>query len=405
MGAFQFQALDATGKTQSGVLQADTARAARTVLRERGLTPLAVDAVTQAGPTQTVAAPWRRARLSGAQLAVLSRQLATLVRAGLPMDEALAALSEENQEPRTRAIVAQLRARVLEGQSLAQALGEFPESFPEAFRASVAAGESAGKLDLALARVAEYSESREALGRQIWLALAYPILLLIISTAVVVGLLVYVVPQVVSVFDHLGQKLPWATRALIAIAHAVRANGLWALVALIVLALATRVALRGDAARLRWDAFWLRVPVVGRLIRATNTARAARTLATLTASGVPVLEAMQLAAATVRSAPMQAALKRAAVRVREGGAFAKALADSGQFPPVAVRLIASGEKSGRLDAMLDEAARHQQNEVETTLGTLTALLGPSVILLVGGLVLFIVLAILLPIFELNQLIR
>jgi general secretion pathway protein F len=403
MPAFSYEALDAAGAPQRGVLQADTPRGARAALRERGLVPLAVEPVAEAAPGGGIA-PRRRA-LSTAQLALLARQLATLASAGLPLEESLAAMSEQDAEPRTRAIVAQVRARVLEGQSLAAALAEFPDSFDGVFRASVAAGESSGRLDQALSRLADDVEARESLARSLWMALAYPLLLTAVAIAVAGGLLVYVVPQVVGVFQNLRQELPWATRVLIAIADAVRDYGLAALVALALATIGGRIALRRDAVRAARDRWLLRLPLAGRLVRAADTARAARTLATLAASGVPVLEAMNLAAGTVRNLPMQAALKRAAARVREGGGFARALAESGYFPPVAVRLIASGEKSGRLDAMLEQAARAQQREVEGLLGALAAVLGPAVILAVGALVLFIVLAILLPIFELNQLVR
>lgn len=402
MGAFRYEAIESDGRISRGVLQADTVRAARALLRERGLTPLEVGAVEK---RETNAAPWARRGLSTAQLAVLSRQLAILVNAGLPMDEALAALGEQSDGERSRGIVVAIRSRVMEGQSLAAAMSEFPDTFPEAFRASVAAGETSGRLDDALTRLADYTEAREELGRKVWLALAYPVLLLTVAIAIVSGLLAYVVPQVVTVFQNLNQELPLVTRILIAMADAVRAFGLIALIVFVLALLGFRIALRRDAVREGWDRFVLKLPLAGRIARGANTARAMRTLATLIASGVPVLEALSYAAQTVRNRPMQLSLRRAAARVREGGGFARALAESGLFPPVAVRLIASGEKSGRLDQMLDQAARHQQRELELTLGTLTAVLGPAVILLVGGLVLFIVLAILLPIFELNELIR
>lgn len=404
MAAFEYSALDADGRTQRGVLQADTVRAARGVLRDRGLVPVEVDAVREGATHADVASYFRRG-LSRNELALVSRQLATLVSAGLPIDEALAALAEQAGRARSRALVVQLRSRVMEGASLAAALGEFPESFPPIFRATVAAGESSGRLGDALSRLADYTESREALTRALWVALAYPVLLAIVAIAIATGLLVYVVPQVVGVFQNLKQELPLVTRVLIAIANAVRAFGLLALVGLVVAAFGFRYLLRRDAVRLAVDRFVLGLPVVGRLVRATNTARAARTLATLSASGVNLLEAMQLAAGTVRNRPMQDAMKRAAARVREGGGFARALAESGYFPPVAVRLIASGEKSGRLDEMLEQAAGQQAREVEASLATFAAVLGPGVIVLVGGLVLFIVLAILLPIFELNTLIK
>ena len=405
MGAFEYKALDAEGRNQKGVLQADTARAARGLLRDRGLMPLEVEPVSELRASTADVTTFFRRGLSRSQLAILSRQLATLVDAGLPMDEALSALAEQSENTAARSIVTQLRSRVMEGQSLAAALSEFPESFPDMFRATVAAGESSGKLDEVLNRLADYTESREQLTQKLWVALAYPTLLTIVALTVVTGLLVYVVPQVVQVFENLNQQLPLLTRVLIAIAAFVSKFGLLILVLLVLGVIALRTALRRESFRLSWDRGVLKLPVIGRLVRATNTARAARTLATLTASGVNLLEALQLSAGTVRNVPMKAAISRAAARVREGGGFARALGESGYFPPVAVRLIASGEKSGRLDEMLDQAASQQAREVESLLTTFTAILGPGVILVVGALVLFIVLAILLPIFELNQLIR
>jgi general secretion pathway protein F len=412
MGAFRFEAIDADGRTARGVLEADTARGARAQLRDRGLHPVEVEPVAGSGPSASgprpaVAAWWqaRRRALGRAELALFARELATLVGAGLPIDEALGALIDEERNPKRRALVAELRSRVLEGQPLAAALGAFPESFDAPFRATVAAGESGGRLDEALGRLADQAEARDALARQVIGALAYPLLLALVAVGVVSGLLVSVVPRIVGVFQNLGEELPWITRALLAVSGLVREHGLALLLAFAALAVGAALLLRRDAVRARFDRLWLRVPVFGRLARAADTARAARTLATLVGAGVPVLEAIRLAAGTIRNAPMRAALLAAGARVREGAGFARALGESGLFPAVALRLVASGERAGRLDAMLDEAARHQQREVEALLGTLTAVLAPVMILAVGALVLAIVLAILLPIFELNQLVR
>jgi len=413
MGAFRYEALDAGGRATRGVLQADTARGARAQLRDRGLNPLAVEAVIEraaagAAPViETLASRWqaRRHALDGPRLQLIARELATLVGAGLPLDEALSALTEGNDDVRSRTVVLQLRSRVMEGRSLAGAMAEFPASFPEAFRAAIAAGESGGRLGEALEWLAAQAEDRDALKRQIFSALAYPLLLALVALAVVSGLMVYVVPKIVGVFDTLGEQLPWLTRALLWVSSFIGSYGLWLLLGLFALAIGAAIALVRPAVRERLDALWLRLPLLGRLLRAANTARAARTLATLVRSGVPVLEAIGLAAGTVRNLPMQRALKRSAARVREGSGFARALAESGLYPPVSLRLIASGERSGRLEQMLDEAARHQQREVDGLLATLAALLAPLMILLVGALVLVIVLAILLPIFDLNQLVR
>ncbi|MEO5560438.1 MAG: type II secretion system inner membrane protein GspF [Dokdonella sp.] len=403
MPAFAYQALDATGKTQRGVLQGDTARAVRGALRERGLNPLGVEEVRdEAGRKGSV---FERRTLGSAQLALLTRQLATLIGAGLPIDEALGALSEQAENERQRALTVSLRARVMEGASLAQAMAEFPDSFPDIFRATVAAGEQSGRLDGVLEKLADYAEARDALSQKILAALAYPLLLTLVAVAVVAGLLTWVVPQIVGVFQNLHQTLPLPTRALIALSAFLRAWGWLFLIGLVAAAIAARFALRNDATRYRWHAFLLRLPLAGRLARAANTARATRTLALLAGSAVPLLDALGIAAQVVPNLPMREALKRAAFKVREGSAFSRALGESGQFPPVALRLIASGERSGELPRMLDEAAAQQQRELDRWLTVLTAVLGPAVILAVGAMVLFIVLAILLPIFNLNQMVK
>ena len=401
MPAFSYQALDRLGKTQRGVLQGDNARAVRASLRERGLNPLDV---APADAERHEGALLRRG-LSSAQLALLTRQLATLLKAGLPIDEALDALAEQNDDARSRTLVVALRSRVMEGASLAGALADAPESFPDIYRASIAAGEQAGRLDQVLARLADYSEAREALNQKVWGALAYPLLLSIVAVAIVAGLLAYVVPQIVGVFVQMHQTLPWATRALIALSDFVKGWGWLLMIALVVAAIGGRLALRVQQVRFAWHRAVLRVPLFGRLTRAANTARCTRTLALLTASAVPLLDSLQIAAQVMPNLPMREAVKRAAAKVREGGSFSRSLAESGYFPPVVLRMIASGERAGELEQMLDEAANQQQRELDRWITTLTAVLGPLVILLVGAMVLFIVLAILLPIFNLNQMVK
>lgn len=401
MPAFAYQALDASGKTQRGVLQGDTARAVRQILRERGLNPLDVTAVDE----KQQSSPLGRRGLSTPQLALFTRQLATLLAAGLPIDEALAALGEQGEDERSRTLVVALRSRVMEGAGLAAAFADYPESFPEIYRASIAAGEQSGRLSTVLERLADYAESRDALRQQMLTALAYPILLSLVAVAVVTGLLVYVVPQIVGVFASMKQELPLPTTLLIGLSELVKRWGIVFFVGLVAVLFALRFALRRDAVRMVWHRWLLRLPLVGKLTRASNTARAARTLALLSASAVPLLDALAISAQVVPNLPMREALRRAAHKVREGGAFSRALADSGYFPPVAVRLIASGERSGQLERMLDEAAAHQARELDRWLAVLTAVLGPAVILLVGAMVLFIVLAILLPIFNLNQMVK
>ena len=398
MPAFSYHALDADGHARKGVLQADTARAARASLRERGLNALDVVAVSESGAHEGGRG------LSMAQLALLTRQMAALIGSGLPIDEALGALAEGSEGSLRSRLVA-LRARVMEGSTLAAAMAEAPGTFPVLYRATIAAGEASGQLDKVLARLADYTESREALRGKVILALAYPLLLSCVAILVVTGLMIWVVPQVIGVFEQAHQTLPWATRVLIGISAAVERFGAWLLVPPVLLVLAGMVASRTPSLRVAWQRGMLRVPVLGRLVRAGDTARFSRTLALLVGSAVPLLEALNIASQVVANATLREAFAQVAVRVREGGTLARALGESGQFPPVALRLVASGEKSGRLDTMLFDAAAQQERELDIALGVATTVLGPGVILLVGGLVLFIVLAILLPIFSLNTLVH
>lgn len=402
MPAFAYQALDHSGKTQRGVIQGDTPRAVRSLLRERGLNPMVVEAVVEGARSISL---FSRRGLSSSQLATLTRQLSTLVGADLPIDEALSALSEQDDNERQRELTVALRARVMEGASLAQAMADFPDSFPEIFRATVSAGEQSGHLDSVLEKLADYAESRDALRQTLLAALTYPLLLSVVAIAVVAGLLTWVVPQIIGVFQNMQQTLPLATRILMGLSDFLR-NWAWLLAGLLVLGvIGARLALRQERIRYRWHQLLLRLPLFGRLTRAANTARAARTLALLAGAAVPLLDALAIAAQVVPNLPMRESLRQAAFKVREGSGFARALAESRQFPPVALRLIASGERSGELPRMLVEAAAQQQRELDRWLGVLSATLGPAVILLVGAMVLFIVLAILMPIFDLNQMVK
>lgn len=395
MPVFEFRALDSRGQAETGVLQADTARGARAHLRERGLTPLVVTSLEAGGQD--------RRRLRGAGTTTLAtRQLATLLQAGLPLDEALAALAE-GAGARLRPLALALRARVMEGASLSVAMAQFPGHFDALYQATVAAGERSGRLDAALLRLAGHLEQRDAMRHQLLAALAYPLLLVVVAMAVVAGLMAYVVPELVAVFVRSGQALPWPTRALVAMSDGLRSHGGWTLPAGVALLAGLAFAWPRPAFR-RWrEARWLALPGLGRWLRAREAARYARTLATMLASAVPLLDALALAARTVRNGVWRQALDAAAARVREGVPLANALAAVPGFPPVALRLVASGERAGRLDALLDEAAAQLERELAFGATLAMAMLGPAVILLVGGLVLFIVLAILLPVFDMNQL--
>jgi general secretion pathway protein F len=406
MAAFEYQALDLRGRTVKGVIEGDAERQVRSALRERGLMPLSVDAIsaeTAAGPRDGLRL---RRGISSADLALVTRQFATLIRAGLTIEECLNTLIEQSESARVRKVLAGVRGRVLQGQSLARGLGAFPHAFPDIYRHMVDAGEQSGRLDEVLERLADYTENRQAVQNEIVLAFIYPVLVTLVAIGIVSFLLITVVPQITRVFENTGQALPWVTRALIRMSGFVRAGGIWWLVGLALAAVLARAGLqRNPVLRRRWHRWLLRLPMVGRLLRGLNAARFASTLGILTTSGIPLLQAMQSAVVVVTNLPMRAAVEEALRQVREGGALARALDKTKLFPPLVVHLIASGEASGNLDTMLARAAETQERELQNWVKALTALLGPLMILIVGAMVGFIVVAMLLPIFEMNQLIR
>lgn len=405
MAAFEFQALDAAGRNQRGVLQGDTARGVRQQLRERGWTPVSVVELRQ--QAAQAAAGSRRLferGLDRTQLAILTRQLATLVRAGLPLDEAFAALAEQADSAHQRKLLAGARARMLEGAPLAQALAEHPRAFDALYCAAVSAGEQSGQIALVLGRLADHLESRAAAGSKLGQALVYPALLFVVAIGVAIGLLTWVVPQVVMVFDQLKQELPGLTRFMLGLSSLLREWGWLLLGVLVSLVIAATMLLRQPAIRLAWDGVLLRLPLVGRLIRLADTGRFARTMGLATAASVPVLEALRVASAVVHNRVLRGALERVRVRVREGAPLALALKETGRFPALLTRMVMSGEKSGELTEMLERSADLHENQLASQLGTLTTLVEPLLILLMGGLVLTIVLAVLLPIFDLNQII-
>jgi len=398
MPAFRYEAVDAAGKVARGVVEADTPRGARDRLRAQGLTPTAVDETLAAG------APGP-GRWSAADTAMFTRQWATLTQSGMPADQALAAVAEQADAPRVRKVVEALRGHVASGESLPAALGRFPRSFSALYRGLVGAGAESGRLGDVLARLADYLEARQALRQKFATALIYPALVTAVALGVIAVLLVYVVPQVVAVYEQSRQTLPWLTRALIATSAFFRATGWLWLLALAVLAIVATVALRRPAIRARWHALLLRVPGVGRLAGSLDCARFASTLAILVASGTPLLRAMDAAAGVVRLRPVADAAGAAAAMVREGAPLARALKEQRLFPPVLVHLVANGEQTGRLAPMLERAAGELERDAETRLTWLAALLQPALIVLMGAIVLVLVLAVMLPIVSMNQLIR
>jgi general secretion pathway protein F len=331
--------------------------------------------------------------------------LATLVRAGLPLEECLRAVSQQAEKPRLRSMLMAVRSRVMEGHSLAAGLSDFSHVFPELYRTTVEAGEQSGHLERVLERLADYTEGRQRMRQKIQLAVFYPALLTIVAILVVGGLMTYVVPQVVQVFENIGQELPPLTRGLISISDFLRSYGLLMLILIALSVAGFNYLLRNEDVRRRFHRFLLSIPLVSRLERGMNTGRFARTFSILAASGVPVLEAMRISAQVMSNIPMREAVGEATARVREGAGIAAALEKSGYFPPMTVQLIASGEASGKLEDMLERSAINQENEIETLIAALLGLFEPLLILFMGGVVLIIVLAILLPIFDLNQLVQ
>jgi general secretion pathway protein F len=404
MGAFEYTALDAAGKERTGILEGDTPRHIRQLLREQQLLPVAVAEVAQKEAKRQRSFNLMR-RVSSADLALFTRQLATLVRAGLPLEESLLAVSQQTEKPRVQSIVLGVRARVMEGHTLADGFAEFPRIFPEIYRATVAAGEQAGHLDNVLERLADYTESRDQLRQKVVAAMLYPIVLTVLCFAIVSALLVYVVPQVVAVFESSKAKLPLMTQLLIAVSGFLRAYGIYLLIGMVLAVVLFRRWLRNPDARRRFHRLQLRLPLVGKLARGFNTARFTRTFSILSASAVPVLEALRIAGEVVTNLPMRDAVAEAAARVREGAPIGRSLAASRLFPPMTIHLISSGESSGELESMLERAAISQERELDGLLAALVGLLGPLLIVLMGLFVMGIVFAMLLPIFELNQLIH
>jgi len=407
MGAFEYTALDTAGRQHKGVLEGDTARQVRSLLRDKALLPVSVNEVAaQESRSQRTGGGFTLLRrVSTTDLSLLTRQLATLVRAGLPLEEALLAVSQQTERPRVQSILLGVRARVMEGHTLADGLADFPRVFPEIYRATVAAGEQSGHLDTVLERLADYTESREVLRQKVMGAMLYPIVLTIMSFTIVSILLAYVVPKVVQVFENSHAKLPLMTRALVALSDLIRHYGIWLLLGMIAAAVLFARWQRAPANQRLVHRWLLTLPLVGKLLRGFNTARFTRTLSILTASAVPVLDALRISGEVVTNLPMRDAVSEATARVREGAPIGRSLATSRLFPPMTIHLISSGESSGRLEDMLERAALSQERELEGLVTALTGLLGPLLIVAMGLFVMGIVFAMLLPIFEMNTLIH
>ncbi|MYE81513.1 MAG: type II secretion system protein GspF [Gammaproteobacteria bacterium] len=402
MAAFEFVALDERGRRRRGVREGDSRRQVRQALREEGLTPLSVDqTVERAGGTLR----WSfRRGMSLLELALFTRQMATLVGAGLPIEEALNAVAQQTEKRRAGAMIMAVRGRVREGYALATALGEFPSTFPDMYRSTVAAGERSGFLDVVLENLADYIEARFESRRNVEMALFYPAVLLVFALLIVGALLIYVVPDIVRVFDDTGEQLPFLTQVMIAVSEFLQA-WLWLVAvgaALFVFGL--RRVLAQPPIRSAWDRRKLALPIAGRIVRGGNASRYASTLSILTSSGVPLVEAMRIAGEVVTNQWLKGRLGHATARVSEGASLKVALESAGHFPPMFLHMIGSGEASGELDTMLRKVAQYQQQELERLVTTLVRLFEPMMMLVMGVLVIVVVLAILLPILSMNQLV-
>jgi len=404
MGAYEYTAVDPRGKERKGIIEGDTPRRVRQLLRDKNLIPLSVTEIAEKESTRQQSFTIRRS-MTASDLAMITRQIATLVHSSMPLEEALTAVGEQSETPRIKSIIMGVRAKVMEGHTLAEGLADFPRAFPDLYRATVAAGEQSGHLDTVLERLADYTEGRQELRQKIMNAMIYPIVLTVLAIGIVTLMLVFVVPKVVRVFTNTGQELPGLTTALIALSDFLRNYGLVLVIALGIGAWIAHRLLKNPGPRRARDRLLLRLPVIGRLARGINTARFTRTLSILTGSGVPVLDSLQISGAVITNMPMREAVQEAAALIREGAPIGKSLAESGHFPPICIHLISSGEASGQLDTMLDRAAQNQERDVDGLIAALLGILEPALIVSMGVVVLVIVLAILLPIFELNQLVK
>jgi len=402
MPAFEYKALDARGKQKQGVLEADAPRAVRQQLRNRGLTPLAVEPAVE---RQTGTSALRKAgSISSADLALVTRQLATLIQSAIPIEQALSAAAQQTEKPRIRSMLIAVRAKVMEGYALADSLALFPRAFPRLYRSTVAAGERAGHLDLVLNRLADYTEGRQEARQKIQLAAIYPIILSVVAIAIVVFLLTYVVPDIIEVFLKQGQELPALTQAMLTVSDFLAAWGLYLLVLLILGLLAFRFALTKPGFRLRFHKRLLHLPLVKGMVRGVSTARYASTLSILTTSGVPLVDAMRIAGEVLSNDYLRQQLQEAARKVSEGGSLHRSLEQTGYFPPMMLHMIASGEASGELDNMLERTARMQENTLQSQIAALVGLFEPMMLLVMGVVVLIIVLAIMLPILNMSNLV-
>ena len=406
MAAFQYTALTADGKRIKGVAEGDSARLVRQQLRDKQLMPVSVEMVSgqkkQAKTSTKSVVSWGARKISPADLSLVTRQMSTLLQAGLPIDEMLTAVSQQTEKQTVKEVLLGVRAKVLEGYALADGMNDFPSAFPALYRTTVAAGERTGKLGQVLDQLADYTEKQHYIRQKIKQALVYPLMMTSVSVSIVIFLLIYVVPKIVAVFSQTNQVLPLATQILLDTSQFIQSDGVYVLIAIAVLIYFWMRALKRRSFRRKVDGLVLKIPVLGRAIQTINVARFGRTLGILNAAAVPVLDAMHAAAGLVNPIPMNEKIQHAISQVREGSAIHIALQKTGCFAPMFLHLVASGESSGQLDVMLEKAASYLEKDVEGLIQTALTLFEPLMIIVMGGIVLYIVLAIMLPIFALDQ---
>ena len=407
MASFSYVALTPEGRRKKGIIEADSEKQVRQKLRKQSLVPVEVKSAagqlkgdTGKGSRFTL----MRTSMNSAALCLATRQLATLVEATIPVEEALATVAEQCEKPGQKALLSEVRSQVLEGKSLAEALSRFPRVFSRLYRSMVAAGEKSGHLDTVLERLADYTENQQKIKAKIIQAMIYPTVLTLVAVGVIIVLLTSVVPKVVSQFAHMKRALPTSTNILIAISDFLRDYGLYIGIALIVIIFAIGALLRKPSISMKWDTVILGMPVVGKVAKGLNTARFARTLAILNSSAVPLLDGMKISGEVLSNAKARELLQNAASEIREGRTLHEALTATGLFPPMMLHMIAAGEKSGELDSMLKRAADSQDSEFERLVSMALSIFEPMLIVSMAGVVLFIVMSILQPILQMNSMV-
>ena len=403
MPAFKYKAIDQNGIEISGSIEGDTERHVRSILREKKLIPLLIKIINKE-KSGKLRFSVSRNTLSGVELAYFTRQLATLIKSGIPIDEALFAINEQNKKQHISDIILTIRSKILEGFTLSSSLADFPQSFPLLYSTTVSAGEQSGHLSLILEKLADFIESKQKLNQQIKNALIYPSALIVTALMVIAFMLAYVVPKVVYIFENFDQQLPLLTRIMIATSDFLINNWLLIIATSLSLFLIVRQGLKNEKNKIVAHNSILKLPIFGRLVRNMNSARFMQTLSILTSSGVPILDALKIASNVITNLPMKRAIEETTIRVSEGESISMSLSQAGLFPSLMIHMIGSGENSGRLDEMLDRATSNQEQEVENTINILLGIMQPLTVIIMATIVLLIVLAILLPIFEINNLI-